>query len=156
MCFALLRALFEQLNFQKCSEKEVCFYLLAFKCASRRSLWFIIPPDGPAPSAVASLLYFLTLRSPKTLDKHSVSRLCLLLRSFSTLFAQCDFLSTDSFSSDFSCACCCICPCVGNLTSIFFGELCFVLFFENTPDAGRNLRNAIQGLMLEWCGWMSF
>ena len=83
MCFAPLRALFEQLNFQKRSEKEVCFYLLAFKCASRRSFWFIIPPDGSAPSAVASLLYFLTLRSPKTLDKHSVSRLCLLLRSFS-------------------------------------------------------------------------
>ena len=82
MCFAPLRALFEQLNFQKRSE-EVCFYLLAFKCASRRSFWLIIPPDGSASSAVASLLYFLTLRSPKTLDKHSVSRLCLLLRSFS-------------------------------------------------------------------------
>ena len=156
MCFAPLRALFEQLNFQKRSEKEVCFYLLAFKCASRRSFWFIIPPDGSAPSAVASLLYFLTLRSPKTLDKHSVSRLCLLLRSFSILFAQCDFLSTDSFSSDFSCTCCCICPCVGNLTSIF--SVNYVLFFSlKTPQTqggtwGTQFR--------DWCwnsvdGWVS-
>ena len=37
-------------------------------------------------TAVASLLYFLTLWSPKTLDKHSVSRLYLLLQSFLILF----------------------------------------------------------------------
>ena len=52
----------------------------------------LIWPAGSAPAALASLLS--TLRSPKSLEKHSVSRL-------SYLFAHLHLLSSYSFSSTF-------------------------------------------------------
>ena len=114
MCFApQRRALFRHRNFQKWSEPLVCLtfwlrnvlrattactfltsqlpkvvrqwcvlYILTWKCASRHNgVQFFI-----------SHLYFSTLRSPKSLEKHSVSRL-------SYLFAHLHLLSSYSFSS---------------------------------------------------------
>ena len=83
MCFApQRRALFRHLNFKKCSEREVS---LAFSLANVLRIW----PAGSAPAALASLLS--TLRSDKSLEKHSVSRL-------SYLFAHLDLLSSETFS----------------------------------------------------------
>ena len=70
-------------------------YILTWKCASRHNgVHFFIShhiwPDGSAPAALASLLF--ALRSHKSLEKHSVSRL-------SYLFAHLHLLSFDSFSS---------------------------------------------------------
>ena len=81
MCFApQWHALFQHLNFQKCSE----------------------------PAALASL--FSTLRSHKSLDKHSVSRL-------SYLFAHLDLLSSSLLFSDSSHLCFSSVHLVGSLTS---------------------------------------
>ena len=70
-------------------------YIFTWKCASRHNgkqlvISYLAWPAGSAPAALAS--YFSTLRSPKSLEKHSVSRL-------SYLFAHLHLLSSDSFSS---------------------------------------------------------
>ena len=90
MCFApQRRALFRHLNFQKCSK---CAVFLAFSLANVLrattvcNFSSIIWPAGSAPAALASLL-----RSHKSLEKHSFSRL-------SYLFAHLDFLSSETFS----------------------------------------------------------
>ena len=90
MCFAPQRsALFRHLNFQKCSK---CAVFLAFSLANVLrattvcNFSSIIWPAGSAPVALASLL-----RSHKSLEKHSFSRL-------SYLFAHLDFLFSETFS----------------------------------------------------------
>ena len=76
MCFApQQRALFRHLNFQKWSENDFSS---------------LIWPAGSAPAALASLLF--DPPSPKSLEKHSVSRL-------SYPFAHLHLLSSYSFSS---------------------------------------------------------
>ena len=94
MCFApQRRALFRHLNFQKWSEREL---LLAFSVANvlraTAACTFspLIWPAGSAPAALKRA-YFSTLRSHKSLEKHSVSRL-------SYLFARLDPLSSETFS----------------------------------------------------------
>ena len=94
VCFApQRRALFRHLNFQKCSETQVfCTFWLANVLRATTACKFssLIWPAGSAPAALASLLS--TLRSPKPLEKHSVSRL-------SDLFSHLHLLSSYSFSS---------------------------------------------------------
>ena len=89
MCFApQRRALFRHLNFQKWSEHGVfCAFWLRnlLRATTACNFSSLIWPAGSAP-------YFSTLRSPKSLEKHSVSRL-------SYLFAHLHLLSSDSFSS---------------------------------------------------------
>ena len=89
MCFApQRRALFRHLNFQKWSEHGVfCTFWLRnlLRATTACNFSSLIWPAGSAP-------YFSTLRSPKSLEKHSVSRL-------SYLFAHLHLLSSDSFSS---------------------------------------------------------
>ena len=97
MCFApQRRALFRHLNFQKWSENGVFFCILTSKCASRHNgVQFFI-------SRLASWLRTRRfseptfrpsgVRSHKSLEKHSVSRL-------SYLFAHLHLLSSYSFSS---------------------------------------------------------
>ena len=95
MCFApQRRALFRHRNFQKWSDHGVfCTFWLQNVLRATTACKFssLIWPAGSAPAALASLLS--TLRSPKSLEKHSVSRL-------SYLFAHLHLLSSDSFSSD--------------------------------------------------------
>ena len=90
MCFApQRRALFRHLNFQKWREHVVLctFSLRNVLCATTAcNFSSLIWPAGSAPAALA------TLRSHKSLEKHSVSRL-------SYLFAHLHLLSSDSFSS---------------------------------------------------------
>ena len=88
--------------------------ILASKCASHLScMQFLIShqPRGSAPGALGSLL-FSTLRSHKSLEKHSVLW-------FFYLFGHLHLLSSDSFSALLSSAllfsnssylCCFICP----------------------------------------------
>ena len=90
ICFApQRRALFRQLNFQKCSERDV---LLTFSLANvlhattACNFSSLTRPDGSAPAALASLLF-----DHKSLGKNSVSRL-------SYLFAHLDLLFSSSFS----------------------------------------------------------
>ena len=94
MCFApQRRALFRHRNFQKWSGPGVfCTFLLGnvLRATTACNFSSLIWPAGSAPAALAS--YFSTLRSPKSLEKHSVSRL-------SYLFAHLHLLSSDSFSS---------------------------------------------------------
>ena len=77
---ALFRALFRHLNFQEWSEREV---FLAFSLAhvlrvtTACTFASLIWPDGSAPAALASL------RSHKSLEKHSVSRLSYLFAHLS-------------------------------------------------------------------------
>ena len=94
MCFAPQRpALFRHLNFKQCSEQEV---ILAFSLANvlratkACNFLSLIWPAGSAPVALASLL-FDPPEPPKSLEKHSVSRL-------SYLFEHLDFLSSETFS----------------------------------------------------------
>ena len=121
MCFAPpRRALFRHLNFQKWSEPGVlctfwlrnvlrattactfstsqlpkavrtwcALYILISTCASRRNGATFRPPHA-TPTALASLLF--DLRSHKSLEKQSVSRL-------SYLFAHLHLLSSCPFSS---------------------------------------------------------
>ena len=95
MCFALQRrALFRHLNFQKCSDHGVlCTFWLGNVLRATTACNFpsLIWPAGSAPAALASA-YFSTLRSPKSLEKHNVSRL-------SYLFSHLHLLSSYSFSS---------------------------------------------------------
>ena len=53
------------------------------------TFWYLIWPDGSAPAALTSLLFYIR----KTLEKQSVSRLFYI-------FVHLDLLSTDTFSSD--------------------------------------------------------
>ena len=97
MCFApQRRALFRHLNFQKWSEPGVfCTFWLGNVLRATTACTFssLIWPDASAPAALARRAYFSTLRSHKSLEKHSESRL-------SYLFAHLHLLSSDSFSSD--------------------------------------------------------
>ena len=85
MCFSpQRRILFPHFNFQECSENGVfcTYYWLENAFGATRACIFssLISPDGSAPAALASLPS--TLRSPKNLEKHSVS-LSFLGSSFS-------------------------------------------------------------------------
>ena len=94
MCFApQRRALFRHLNCQKWSAPLVlCTFWLGNVLRATMACNFssLIWPAGSAPAALASLLF--DLRSPKSLEKHSVSRL-------SYLFSHLHLLSSDSFPS---------------------------------------------------------
>ena len=95
MCFAPQRhALFRHLNFQKWSDNGVFLYILTSKCASRHNgvQFFISHLASWLRTRRFSEPTFSTLRSHKSLEKHSVSRL-------SHLFAHLHLLSSDSFSS---------------------------------------------------------
>ena len=67
-----------------------CWLPNLLRATTPRIFQSFIYPDGSAPAALASFL--LDLRSHKTLEKHSVSRLFCL-------FAHLDLVSSDSFSS---------------------------------------------------------
>ena len=92
MCFApQRRALFRHLNCQKWSENGVfCTFSLGnvLRATTACNFSSLVWPAGSAPAALASLLF----DPPKSLEKHSVSRL-------SYLFAHLHLLSSDSFSS---------------------------------------------------------
>ena len=78
-------------RWQKWSETEVfwTFWLQnLLRATAACNFWPLICPDGSAPACL-----IFDLRSQKTLEKQSVSRLFYL-------FARLDLLSTDSFSSD--------------------------------------------------------
>ena len=98
VCFApQRRALFRHLNSQKWSEHAVfrTFWLgNALRATTACTFSSLIWPAGSALAALASL-FFSTLRSHKSLEKHCFSRLCYL-------FAHLDLLSSDSFSFFFS------------------------------------------------------
>ena len=93
MCFACT---FSTSQLPKVVRTPGVLYILTSKCASRRNgvhffdhlIW---PKAGSAPAAVSEPT-FSTLRSPKSLEKHSVSRL-------SYLFAHLHLLSSYSSSS---------------------------------------------------------
>ena len=80
MCFApQRRALFRHLNFQKWSEPLVfCTFWIGnvLRATTACNFASLLWPAGSAPAALAS--YFSTLRSHKSLEKHSVSRLSYL------------------------------------------------------------------------------
>ena len=94
MCFApQRRTLFRHLNFQKWSEPGVfCTFWLGnvLRATTACNFSSLIWPAGSAPAALASVLFHV--RSPKSLEKHSVSRL-------SYPFAHLHLLSSYSFSS---------------------------------------------------------
>ena len=94
MCFAPKRhALFRHLNLQKWSENGVfCTFSLwnVLRATTACNFSLLIWPAGSAPAALASLLF--DPRSPKSLEKHSVSR-------HSYLFSHLHLLSSYSFSS---------------------------------------------------------
>ena len=84
------RALFRHLNLQKWSEHDVfCTFWLRNVL---RATIFHLSSGQMAPHPPLWRAYFSTLRSHKSLEKHSVSRL-------SYLFAHLRLLSSDSFSS---------------------------------------------------------
>ena len=97
MCFApQRRALFRHRNFQKWSDTGVlCTFWLGnvLRATTACNFSSLTWPAGSAPAALASLLF--DLRSHKSLEKHSESRL-------SYLFAHLYLLSSDSFSSTLS------------------------------------------------------
>ena len=87
------RALFRHLNFQKWSEPGVlCTFWLGnvLRATTACNFSSLIWPLAPHPPLWRAC--FSTLRSHKSLEKHSVSRL-------SYLFAHLHLLSSDSFSS---------------------------------------------------------
>ena len=97
MCFApQRRALFRHLNFQKWSENGVfCTFWLGnvLRATTACNFSSLLWPAGSAPAALASLLFDPPEPpSPKSLEKHSESRL-------SYLFAHLHLLSSYSFSS---------------------------------------------------------
>ena len=94
MCFApKRRALFRHRNFQKLSGAEVFLHFDLKVCfAPQRRATFHLSSPQMAPHPPLERACFSTLRSPKSLEKHSVSRL-------SYLFAHLHLLSSDSFSS---------------------------------------------------------
>jgi hypothetical protein len=86
-------SLFQHFNIQKCSECGVLWRFWVpnvLRATTACNCSPLIWPAGSAPAALASLL--LDVRSPKSLEKQSVSRL-------SYLFAHLHLLSSDSFSS---------------------------------------------------------
>ena len=93
MCFAPQQgALFRHLNFQKWSEHSVfCTFWLrnVLRATTTCNFSSLIWPAGSAPAALASLLF--DPGSPKSLEKHSVSRL-------SYLFSHLHLLSSETFS----------------------------------------------------------
>ena len=94
MCFGpQRRALFRHLNFQKWSE-HFFLYILTWKCASRHNgvHFFISHLARWLRTRRFSEPTFSTLRSHKSLENHSVSRL-------SYLFTHLHLLSSYSFSS---------------------------------------------------------
>ena len=97
MCFApQRRALFRHRNFQKWSENGVlCTFSLGnvLRATTACNFSSLLWPAGSAPAALASLLF--DPPEPKSLEKHSVSRL-------SYLFAHLYLLSSYSFSSNLS------------------------------------------------------
>ena len=97
MCFApQRRALFRHRNFQKWSENGVfCTFSLGnvLRATTACNFSSLLWPAGSAPAALASLLF--DPPEPKSLEKHSVSRL-------SYLFAHLHLLSSDLVSSDSS------------------------------------------------------
>ena len=97
MCFApQRRPLFQHLNFQKCSDVDafLAFWLRhVLRATTACNFSSLIRPDGSAPAALASLLFYPT--EPQNMGKtqwHSVSRLFYL-------FVRLQLLSSDSFSS---------------------------------------------------------
>ena len=85
---------FSTSQLQKVLRKSGVFSFFTCKCASRHNgvqFSSLIWPAGSAPAALASLLFFSTLRSHKSLEKHSVSQL-------SYLFAHLDLLASETFS----------------------------------------------------------
>ena len=112
MCFApQRRALFRHLNFQKWSDAAVlCTFSLrnVLRATTACNFSSLIWPAGSAPAALASLLF--DLRSHKSLEKHSESRL-------SYLFAHLHLLSSDLVSSDSSHLCFSTVHIVGSFTS---------------------------------------
>ena len=120
MCFVPQpRALFRDLNFQKCSKREM---LLAFSLADvlRATTVCLIWPDGSAPSALASLLF--DPPEPQIIGKNTVfrdfptfSRTCIfLLLTLSLLWSS---LFYSSLLSDSSHRCFSSVHVVGSLTS---------------------------------------
>ena len=84
---------FRHLNFKTCSEPGMfCTFWLrnVLRATTACNFSSLIWADGSAPAALASL-YFSILRSHKSLEKHSDSRLFYL-------FAHLHLLSSDSFS----------------------------------------------------------
>ena len=95
MCFAPQRcALFRHLNFQKVVRTWCALCILTWKCASHATTACncssLIWPHGPAPAALACLLF--DPPEPQICGKHSVSRLCYL-------FVYLHLLSSYPFSS---------------------------------------------------------
>ena len=82
---------FFEISTSKSGPSMVCFVHFDFKCASRHNGVQIF--ISHLASWLRTRAYFSTLRSHKSLEKHSVSRL-------SYLFAHLHLLSSDSFSSD--------------------------------------------------------
>ena len=93
-CFApQWRALFRHVNFQKWSENGAFVHFDLEMCfAPQRRAIFHLSSDHMAPHPPLWRAYFSTLRSHKSLEKHSVSRL-------SYLFAHLHLFSSHSFSS---------------------------------------------------------
>ena len=75
MCFSpQRRAIFQHLNFKKCSEADVfCTFSLQNVLLARAAcnFWFLLWPHDSAPAALTSLLF----DSHESLKKHSISRL---------------------------------------------------------------------------------
>ena len=93
MCFApQSRALFRHLNFQKWSEREVFLVFVTYKCASRHNSvqLFISHLASWLRTRRFSEVTFQPSRSPKSLEKHSESRLPYLLAHLHLLSS--DFL----------------------------------------------------------------
>ena len=86
---------FFDISTSKSGPSMVCFVHFEFKMcfAPQQRANFHLSSGQLAPHPPLSRAYFSTLRSHKSLEKHSVSRL-------SYLFAHLHLLSSDSFSSD--------------------------------------------------------
>ena len=137
MCFApQQRALFQHLNFQKCSDTGVLStfdftnveVFLAFvlhnvlRTTDMCNFSSLILPNGSAPAALASLL--CDLPEPQIIGKTQCFATLLLFHSrassFFGLFLFSDLLSSSCLFSDASHLCFSICPLchiVGSLTS---------------------------------------
>ena len=106
---------FQHFNFQKWSETEVCwaFWLQnLFRATAACNFWFLIWPDGSAPTALASLLFNCPERQNigKTLCFATFRPFRASGSSFFWLFLFSDLLSSSFLFSDFSHLCLSICP----------------------------------------------
>ena len=126
MCFApQRRALFRHLNFKKCSDKSVCFVAFSLanvlRATTACNFSSLIWPAGSAPAALASLLFFSTLRSHKSLEKTQCFATFLPFRAPRSScfwdFLFCDLLSSSLLFSDSSHLCFSSVHIVGSLTS---------------------------------------